>query len=287
MPALTVFNENNRVIGPANVLIARTALGFTEEGVDYQPSVTKDEFPADQVSMNIGSVVTKLGGKLSMKLLECTEANFLMAFDIPAGVSISSPIAGDRYDMKPNETLTKRQIEWYGRWSAGRVIHNVIAGEIAKLPPFPMNSTKKTTLDLEFDQIKLNTAYPMGFTHIYDAVSGAVTATTTPADDATGVDDAASISIQFNKPMSVMALMAEHFLFTKDSDSSAVAFTPAFATTTVSGITIVDPTKIILTPDSALTASAAYTLKIYQAIPAVDGTVMAADVTTNFTVAAS
>jgi hypothetical protein len=144
---------------------------------------------------------------------------------------------------------------------------------------------KATQLDLSFNLIELTSGLPAGYTMHFDAVAGALSETSVPANAATGVLTTAAPTFTFNKPMPIHALLAQHWTFTKVSDGAAVAFTAGFGSTSVDGVSVPDPTKIVLTPDAALTAAAQYRITLAQQIPSVDGTQLDAAVTVTFTCA--
>jgi hypothetical protein len=282
---LDVFAMTNAIVGPRSVLIDRTAFGYHgDDGININPDWETEPFSADNQYGRTGFHLTDVVGTLGMQALECPESVFGLLMGLNAGTDITAPLAGVDFDARPSILMPNRLIEVWGLWGTG-VLQSIFKGCLTKPPARKEGKKGKTILDLSYQLVQFSPGYPAGFYRMLDAVDGAVTLTSSPEDAATNVAAAVTPTITFNKPMSSLALMSTHWRFTKDADASAVAFTPAFGTLTKDGVTITDPTKIVLTPASALTAGAAYTLLVYQGIPAVDGTTLAANSEINFTVA--
>lgn len=283
---LNLLDKRNRIIGPSSLFFDRAPVGYvTNDGVNYSPTFEKLPFEADQVENGVGGSVIADAGTVGFTAIEILEENFAELLDLPAGADFTSGGLGGRdFDMRPNRDLTMRQIEWYGKWGRGGVGHFVVGGELANLPKIVRSAKEATVFELTYDLVKLCTQWPCGFFRLYDAVTGALTVTTTPADAATGVATSATIALAFNKPVSVLALAGDNFTLV-DGSGDAVAFTASMGTTTKGGLTILDPSKITITPDAAFTAGD-YTLTVLAGIPAVDGTTLAADESATFTVGA-
>lgn len=285
---LNLLDKRNRIIGPSSLYFDRSPVGYvTNDGVNYSPTFEKLPFEADQVENGVGGSVIQDAGTVGFTAIEILEENFAELLDLPAGADFTSgSLAGADFDMRPNRDLTMRQIEWYGKWGRGGVGHFVVGGELANLPKIARSAKEATVFELTYDLVKLCTQWPCGFCRLYDAVTGALTVTSTPADEATGVATSAAIALAFNKPVSVLALAGDNFSLVADSAPTvAIPFTASIGTTTKGGLTILDPSKITITPDAALTAGA-HTFKVMAGIPAVDGTTIAADVAVGFTVGA-
>jgi hypothetical protein len=287
--SLLLLNRDNRIIGPSNLFLDRAVVGYIQDdGIAYAPVMEKLPFTADQIGTPIGSDVIEDGGTLNFKAIEVIESNFATLLDLDAGVDIAGgTLAGIDFNMRPKRKLTQRQIEFYGAWANGGCAHFICKGELASMPAINRQRKVPTVLDLTYDLTQLTASWPMGICRLYDAVSGALTVTSVPADAATGVLGAAVITLTFNKPMSCLALMSSNWQLVKDSAPTVLLpCTPSFGTTTKGSLTIIDPCKIILTPDVAMTAGAEHTATIFAGIPAVDGTTLAADTVIDFTVAA-
>jgi hypothetical protein len=281
------FNWQNEIRGPANLALDGTVLGWIHtDGVNFKPSFKSDPIEVDQSMDTLGDKLIGLEGTVSFKPLELLESRLALLLDLAAGSDIAAPLAGAMFNLRPNDPLTVRRIEWWTLWGANHYGHYVIGGTLANHPQMDHSRQKPTIPELVYNRRRLSSNYPAGLLILYDAVAGAPTATCVPADAA--VDQAAAVqpTFTFTKPMSVLALLNQYWSFTKDADSSEVAFAPAFATTTVGSQTIIDVTKIKLVPGSALTAGAAYTVKCRANTPAIDGAGLAAELEINFTVAA-
>ena len=284
--SLKVFNPLNRVIGPGSVTIDRTAIGYvTDDGIAFNPSMTVEEVTADQVLARIGQNVTGLAGTIDLKAWEPITDNWPLFYDQTAGSAITVPLAGKDFNGSPQVKSTIRLIEWWGMWSGGGFAQFVARGVLAKIPVESLGHKKQLVLDLSFNLVQLSSGF-WYLRRVFDSVTAAPTETSVPANSATNVNVAVAPAYQFTKPMSVLALDNTHWSFIKNSDSSEVAFTPSFATAVKDGVTITDPTKIVLTPSVALTAAAVYVIKCYQGCPAADLTTLAADNTVSFTCAA-
>ena len=284
--SLLVYNRANSIQGPRSVLIDRTPIGYTDEdGVDFQPSWDTQPVAVDQEYAILGHNITGVAGTVGIKVWEMVEGSIALLHDLAAAASISSPIAGADFGLTPGLQLTNRLIEWWGLWANGGVGHYMVKGALSAPPAQKIGRKTQMIWDLKYALTRFSSGYPGGLLRLYDAVSGAVTFTSVPADNATGVLGAAAPTFTFNKPMSALALLNEHGLFLKHEDLSEVAFVPSFGTVVKDGVTVTDPTKIVLTPASALTASKVYDITVYQGIPAVDGTTLAADSLVDFTVA--
>jgi hypothetical protein len=288
---LTAFNENNRIIGPRSLMIDRAPLGYTsEDGMDFNPNWAVEAVSGDQKYTDLGANVTDIKGTVEFKVFEVTTALIPKLFDLAAGTTLTgAPLAGTRFSNMPNMKLTKRLIEWWGlaAGGAGDVLFMAVKGILAAAPKESYGRKKQLLLDMKFNLCDFSSGYPPGIRDVYTGVSGALTLTSSPADDAVSVAITVAPTFTFNKCLSALALLDEHWTFTKDTDSSAVPYAVSFGTRTVDGVTITDPHVIVLTPSSSLTNSAAYTITTAVGIPAVDGTTLATAVTTNFTCVAA
>ena len=284
---LTVFNRENAIQGPRSVLVDRTPIGYTDDdGVDFQPSWDVTPIAVDQEYALLGHNVAGVGGTVGFRALEMVEGSVALLHDLAALTSITSPMAGADFSLMPNLQLTGRLLEWWGLWTDGGVGHYMVKGNLTAPPAQKMGRKAQLLWDLKYALTRFSSGFPSGLLRLYDAVTGAATYTAVPADNATGVLASAAPTFTFNKPMSVLALLNEHWQFLKHEDLSQVAFAPSFGTVVKDGVTVTDPTKIVLTPASALTANKVYDITIYAGIPAVDGTTIAADATIDFTTAA-
>jgi hypothetical protein len=286
---LKLFNRDNRVLAPAHVFINGSPVGYTTDaGLDFQPSEDHVVFQADQSYAPLGANVTAFKGTLKMNIIEPISENFALLQDIKAGATVTAPLAGKLFDLTPSLKKTKYIIEWFQLWTNGSVKHTIVAGNLNKQPQEKPGRKNAVEYDLSFDLVQLNSAYQAGASYIYTAVSAAPTITVTPIDAATTMALAGAVVATATKPFSVLALLDEHWSLAKDSDSTAVTYAPAFGTFTLGGnLTLTDPSKILLTPATALGATTKYNLKIFKTIPFVDNSVMAADLASSFTTTSS
>lgn len=282
------FNWQNEIRGPSNLAIDQTVLGWIHtDGITFKPDFKSEDVNVDQMMETLGDRVVGLGGTISFKPIELIESRIALLFDLAAGIDITSPLAGARFNLMPNDPLTVRTLEWWGQWGANHYFQYVVGGTLANHPQMDHSRQKPTIPDMTFNRRRLSSNFPAGLLMLFDNVSGAPTATAVPADSGTNVAITVNPTFTFTKPMSVLALQDEYWSFTKDSDSSEVAFNITFATMTIGSLTCIDCTKIKLVPSANLANNAAYTIKCFANTPAVDGDVVANDVEINFTTIAA
>lgn len=292
--ALEVFLQKNRIASDVHIAVDRNCLGWVgENGFNLAPAPEVEMFHPQNLMYPGGGDIMRMGGQVTIQQLEVLTTQIARIFDLEAGSSIAAPLAGDRWSLQPLLRRTARQIEAWAEFTSveasndynksSRFFYVVIKGILQGMPNIPMSKNAPLIPELVFSLVQLNTAWPGGMLDIYDAVAGDVTVTpSAPADEASDVAITATPTFTFSKPMAMTALADDFWSFTKDEDSSEVAFTPAFGTRTLDGLTLTDPTKIILTPSSSLENSKAYTITLSQQVRAVDWTHPAAQTEVNF-----
>jgi hypothetical protein len=251
------------ILGPNHVAIDAVGLGYLDEsGVSIELAPETDELRVDQQLDPICDLVKGRKGSISFKAVELTNEQFRKAMGLSAdsGTSISVPIAGDDYGLAYPSIIGVSIVERWGLDAAGAVRHYVLGGAPIGGLKLEFKRGVPFAPEIKFDIRPLASSRPDGWYRIYDAVSGALTATITAGSG--------NHAVQFNKPMSSTALRAYNY-----SQSTGAITSVAFATTTVYGITIIDPTKIIVTGSGTTPV-----LTVNAGITAADGTVLAANV---------
>ena len=284
------FSRNDQIIGPRSLMVNGVPLGYiAEDGISWKPAWTTEPVTTDQRFGSIGHNMTGIGGTLDIKVWDITADNYAALRGIPTGVAITSPMTGIAFNELPTVKLPDYTLVWWGLGASGAIIMHAVKGNLVKPPQMDEGRKKATVMDLSFELNEFSSGYPGGYTAILTAVSGsALSFTSVPAGAATGVALAAAPTLTFNRAMPMTALFAEHWTFVKHVDSSAVLYTPSFGTITVNGVTLPDPTKIVLTPDALLTGSAVYDITPSPALFACDGNALGANgVLFSFTCASS